>query len=172
MTLRNIINEFKKLSKLNNYTNNNKTNNIDTNNNETNNIDTNNYYFQIKISKIKIEKQIEKLIKLQNKRFMVNFTSDDNVLDLDLEIENYVKEIINNIKIIQNNIIKVSKINNIDYVLKKNFIDTQSISLQELISKLRKCQLIYLQKINDNSNIIHTEELSQLCKEVSLLVNK
>ena len=138
-----------------NYSDFNNINNINNTNNTNNINNTNNNIFdfdnQIKITKIKIEKQIEELIKLQNKRLMVNFTTDDDAMEL--KIENFVKEITNNIKIIQNNIVKASKIKNIDNVFKKNFIDAQSLSLQELITKLRKCQKTYLEKIDKQKKI-------------------
>jgi len=159
MTFRNRTNEFKKLKELKNnhefsldskYLLDNK-NHSDITYNNINNNDINDLDYLIKITKIKIEKQFDELNKLQNKRLLVNFISDDN--EIEIEIDNFVKEITNNFKLIQNIIIKISKINNINNIFKKNFIDTQSQSLQELISKLRKCQKSYLEKINEQKKL-------------------
>ena len=117
----------------------------------TNNI--NEFDNEIKMLRIKTEKKIVELKILQNKRLMVDFITDER--SQELLIDQNVIIITNNIKLIQKLILDVSKINDntLDSQLKKNFIDAQSINLQNLITNFKLCQKIYKDKIEGQQKI-------------------
>lgn len=158
MALRNRTNEFKKIRE--NYHNENSSlgvenllkNKIETNIKYENKDDKiNNYDKQIKTIKLNIESQIIQLKKLHNERLMINFILDEE--SQEIEIENQLNKIKSNIKMIQNIITKISIDDKIDNIFKKHYINNQTMSLQNIINNLRKCQKYYLEKISEQKNI-------------------
>jgi hypothetical protein len=82
---------------------------------------------------------------------MIDFSTDENALVM--LIEQNITNITNDIKQIQKLIIDLSKINNIDSYLKKNFIDAQSIGLQKIINKFRHSQKNIKKKLKNKKKI-------------------